>query len=163
MTEKPMPSVKLWMPLFIQEHRSKASTLTHTEHSALTYFTMLMWEREGAVPDDDKWVAKQLRLSTRQWKAIKPSIIEDCVVSGGQIVHPAWTKEVEKAKANVEQKRRAGLASAAARKANARSTDVATHVQPRAGSGEGEGPNQENQSIEGRVDGPFSVLNGGKS
>lgn len=160
---KPLASVKLWMPFFIKEHRAKASTLTHTEHSALTYFTMLLWERDGVVPDDDKWIAKQLRLSTRQWKAMKSSIIEDCVVSGGLIEHPDWVAEVQKAKANVEQKRHAGMASAAARKANARSTAVATHVQPRAGSGEGEGPYQEGNDYTQPKDGPFSVLEGGKS
>lgn len=163
MSDKPLASVKLWMPLFIKEHRAKASTLTHTEHSAMTYFTMLLWERDGSILDDDKWIAKQVRLTTKQWKEIKASIIDDCVVSGGKIEHPELIKEIEKAKKNVEQKRKAGLASAAARKANGCSTAVTTAVQPRAGSGVGEGPTQREVVSTNLKDEPFSVFKGGRS
>lgn len=163
-TESQAPSVSLWMPLFIEEHRARASTLSHLEHSALCYLNMLLWEYGGDIPDDDKWIARKLRLSATQWKAMRAVLIEDCTVSGGRILHDGLAAEVAKARANVEQKKRAGRASAEARKAlrndNERSTGVATDVQPRAGSGSGSGP------IQGLSDsyieaGPFQVLNGG--
>lgn len=163
----PLPSVALWMPLFIEKHRATASTLTHVEHSALCYLRMLLWENGGAVPNDDKFLARHLRLSVKQWKAMRDTILHGCVVANGTITHPDLVVEIGKARANVEQKRKAGQASAAARQAqregNDRSTAVATAVQPRAGSGSGSGPNQGDTS-QGKVvsEAPFRVLGGAK-
>lgn len=162
MSDKPPASVALWMPWFIKEHRSKASTLSHTEHSVLTYLLMQLWEGEGTIPDDDAWIARRVRLTPRQWKAMRAIILEDCVIANGTISHPVLLVEIEKARANVEQKRKAGRASAAARKANARSTAVPTAVQPRAGSGEGEGPSQGIGLGDTLGDRPFRVVEGGQ-
>lgn len=159
-------SVTLWMPWFIKEHRANASTLSHIEHSALCYLNMLLWERDGQLPNDDKFLARHLRLSIKQWKAMRDTILHDCTISGNVISHPGLIAEIAKAKVNVEQKRKAGQASAAARKAqrasNGCSTGVATAVQPRAGSGEGDGPIQRDSSGgEGIGNGPFRVVKGG--
>lgn len=165
MTTPPPASVKLWMPWFIQERRSEASTLTHTEHSVLCYLHMLLWERDGTVPDDDRWIAKNVRLSVAQWKGMRNTILQGCVIAGGQISHPALQAEIVKARLNVEQKRKAGQASAAARKAqregNGCSTAVATAVQPRAGSGVGSGLSQCSTTGVEVGDRPFRVVGGG--
>jgi uncharacterized protein YdaU (DUF1376 family) len=146
MNNQPPASVALWMPWFIKEHRANASTLTHIEHSALCYLLMLFWEHDGSLPNDDKFLSKHLRLSIKQWQAMRPTLLHDCTISGGSISHPKLVAEIAKAKVNVEQKRKAGQASAAARKAqrevNGCSTAVATAVQPRAGNGDGDGSTQ---------------------
>lgn len=161
---KPPASVALWMPWFIKEHRANASTLSHIEHSALCYLLMLFWEHEGTLPNDDKFLAKHLKLTVRQWNAMRDTLLHDCTITGGTITHPALALEVVKARTNVEQKRKAGLASAAARKANGCSTAVATAVQPRAGSGEGSYPGYD--TYEGSTtlgdDAPFRVIGGGR-
>lgn len=164
---KPPASVALWMPWFIKEHRANASTLSHIEHSALCYLLMLFWEHEGQLPNDDKYLAKHLKLSARQWGEMRDTLLHECTIAGGIITHPALTKEVEKARKNQEQKSIAGKASAAARKANGCSTAVATAVQPRAGSGEGDGPihgmSSVGESVSAREDSnPFRVIGGGK-
>lgn len=134
-------SVAIWMPLYIKDRRAKVSTFSHLEHSALTYFAMLLWESGGKVADDDRALAKAMRLSPKQWQSIRPIILHDCTVAGGVITHPFTVSEVAKAKTNSEQKRKAGIASAEARKrqreGNGCSTAVATAVQPRAGGGGG--------------------------
>lgn len=166
-TDSQPPSVSLWMPVFIDEHRARASTMSHLEHSALCYLNMLLWEHGGDIPDDDNWIARKLRLTARQWKPIRMVVLEDCTLSGGRIYHDGIAAEVAKARANVEQKRIAGRASAEARKAqreaNGCSTAVTTDVQPRAGSGSGSGPSQGlirggSDSLEGT---PFRVVEGG--
>ena len=164
---KPPASVALWMPWFIKEHRANASTLSHIEHSALCYLLMLFWEHEGSLPNDDKYLAKHLKLTGKQWADMRDTLLHDCTIAGGSITHPALSAEVVKARKNQEQKSIAGKASAAARKNNGCSTAVATAVQPRAGSGEGDGPFHEMSSVrEGgsaHEDGnPFRVIGGGK-
>lgn len=140
MTIKP-PEVNVWMPVYIKDRRARTSTLSHLEHSALDYLEMLLWENGGTIRDDDRTIARELRVTVRQWQGMRAVLLHDCTVTGGIISHPAIIAEVEKAKANVEQKRKAGRASAAARTAqresNGCSTAVATAVQPRAGGGEG--------------------------
>lgn len=168
------PKATLWMPWFIKDHRATASTLDHVEHSALCYLNMLLWEHGGAIRDDDKWIAKNLRLSVAKWKAIRGNVLADCVVTGGAIRCPAIAAEFEKAQANIEQKRRAGMASAKARKEataveralNGRSNGEATARQPRAGSGEGVGSLSSDGTGASKglddSDGPFNVIPGGR-
>jgi len=159
-------SADIWMPVYIKDRRAHVSTMSHIEHSAYDYLMMLLWERGGVLQDDDRALAKATRVTPRQWKQIRPTLLADCAISGG-LIHHQWTiDEVAKAKANIEQKRQAGIASAATRKGNARSTDVATHVQPRAGGGEG--VLAERGTSVGIGDGgqdernPFDVIRGGR-
>lgn len=168
MSASPPASVALWMPWFIKEHRANASTLSHLEHSALCYLLMLFWEHDGTLPDDDRWLAKQLRLSNKQWCVARVTLLNDCVISGGRISHPKLQAEIVKARRNQAQKSIAGKASAAARKVNGCSTAVPTAVQPRAGKGEGilaDRGSFLSEGIDTREDEPtpFDVIKGGKA
>jgi uncharacterized protein YdaU (DUF1376 family) len=131
------------MPWFIRDHRAAAMTLSHVEHSAYTYLKMLLWEKGGSIADDDRAIAKALRLTIRQWQPMRVTLLAECTIAGGRITDPGIVSELAKARTNIEQKRKAGRASAAARSAqregNGCSTAVATAVQPRAGGGAGEG------------------------
>lgn len=148
------PSVKLWMPLYIRAHKAAASTLKPVEHSASIYLLMWLWEEGGVVPDDDRLIARNLRLSVPQWRAMKSLLLQDCTIANGQITSEWHVEEVAKAKVNQAQKSKAGKASAAAKAAakaallgngcsTAVETDEPTARQPRAGKGEGEGPFQD--------------------
>lgn len=168
------PKATLWMPWFIRDHRSVASTLDHVEHSALCYLKMLLWENGGTIRDDDRWIAKNLRLPLAKWKALRGVVLDGCITANGSIHSPAIATEFAKAQSNIEQKRRAGIASAKARKGatdveralNERGVSVATSGTPRAGSGGGSGPIQEGSyHLDGMGDGdqnPFAVVKGGK-
>ena len=136
-------SAKLWMPVFIKDHKAFASTLSHLEHSAYTYLRFHLWMNEGSIIDDDKSIARELRLSVAQWKKIRGVLLAQCTIQGGRIFDPEIASEVDKAKANISQKSKAGKASAEARRlqreGNGCSTGVATAEQPRAGGGVGDG------------------------
>ena len=142
-SETKQATVGIWMPLFIKDRRAQAATLNHVEHSVLAYLEMLLWEHEGMVRDDDAMLARELRLSTKQWRAMREHVLRGCELREGFIYHPAIDREHRTAKRNVAQKQLAGRASAEARKArtatNGCSTAVATAVQPRAGGGGGVG------------------------
>lgn len=97
--ENQSDSVSIWMPLFINEHKAAASTLTHLEHSASVYFAILLWENGGLVPNDDKFLARHLRLKPKEWTSVKELLLLDCVVAGATITHPATVDRVEKARA----------------------------------------------------------------
>ena len=146
-----IPKATLWMPWFIKDHRANASTLDHVEHSALCYLNMLLWEHGGILRDDDKWISRNLRLSVSKWRVMKSVVLAHCFCVDGLIQSQAIIDEFAKAQSNIEQKRKAGIASAKARKQatavertlQRNGNGEATARQPRAGSGEGGGPFQE--------------------
>lgn len=160
-------SADIWMPVYIKDRRAHVSTMSHLEHSAYDYLMLLLWERGGVIQDDERAIAKAIRVTPKQWKQIRPTLLADCTISGGLIQHQWTLDEVAKAKANIAQKRQAGIASAAARKGNARSTDVTTYVQPRAGEGGGVLADRKDSlgSDTSREDerNPFDVIRGGRS
>jgi uncharacterized protein YdaU (DUF1376 family) len=132
------------MPWFIQNHRAQASTLTHVEHSVLCYLQMLFWQEGGAIPNDDRWIAKRVRQTPTQWRSMRGLLLQHCIITKARITHPQLSAEFCRALANVEQKRKAGQASAAARRgqraANVSPTDERTAVQPHAGRDKGNVP-----------------------
>lgn len=163
-----VPTVSIWMPWFIQEHRAQASTLTHVEHSVLCYLQMLFWQEGGAIPNDDRWIAKRVRQTPKQWRAMRGLLLHNCVIAKGKITHPKLSAEFSRALVNVEQKRKAGQASAAARKGQ-RETNVCrtpepTAVQPRAGRDQGNEPypvgESHDEALHAREQ--FKVYEGGK-
>ena len=172
-----MSGVELWMPVWLKDRRAAVATLTKAEHSAFDYLEMLFWERSGVIPDNDRDIARELRISVKQWQTFRGVLLKQCTVSGGLITHPRIVAEVSKAKVNLSQKSKAGKASAAARAAaseaqrntNGCSTAVATAVQPRAGGGVGVGIIEHQIQEEGlggslthaREAGPFAVIAGG--
>lgn len=141
-----LPRATIWMPIFLKDHRATASTLDHTEHSVFVYFRLLLWEGGGAIPDDDKWIAKHVRVSLAKWKALKPVISEGCEIHEGLIFAPDVAAEYEKAQNNIKQKSIAGIKSGESRRRakaerllNGCSNGSLTAVEPRAGVGVGEG------------------------
>ena len=179
----------IWFPYHIKDIRSETYNMSRIEKSAYIDLLEILWERDGVIPVDDKWIAAELNMKPREWVSMRDRVLRQFVVSNGCLSHPRFTIELEKAKLNVEQKRRAGMASAEARKSqrafNGRSTGVptadpterqrdtqrngngeATARQPYAGGGGGGGnPYQQDTLGVGSVTreaGPFSVIGGGK-
>lgn len=159
-------SVKIWFPTYVGDFF--ASTASMTGHEVGAYITIIakLWKDGGAISADDKQLAKLAKATPRQWKDIKETLWPFFEIKGGLLTHPETTLEIEKAKENQRKKRVAGIASGKSRRATSVEqvfNGTATNVEPRAGSGEGEGPNQEGIDYTQPKDGPFSVLEGGKS
>lgn len=143
-------SIKIWMPVYIGDFFT--ATACMSGHEAGAYVTILahLWQSGGSIPANDKKLAQLCKATAKEWAAIKQAVLPLFDVQDGVLTHAGTTAELAKAQANIEQKQRAGKASADARLRlvsgqrafNGRSTGEPTAGQPCAGEGEGAGPIQ---------------------
>lgn len=126
MADKTAP---LWMPLNVADYHKDTQHLSTLEHGA--YFLLLMhcWTTGGALPGDEKRLARIARLSPREWKQSREVLLDFFKLKNGEFRHKRIDAELAKADDLIEQKREAGRKSAAARAErafNGRSTAGAT-------------------------------------
>lgn len=72
-----------WMPLYWGDYIRKTLHLSLEEHGAYLLLIAAYWERGKALPDDDRYFAKVLKMSTKKWKMVRPIIAEFFDVSEG--------------------------------------------------------------------------------
>lgn len=116
------------MPLWVDAYLGDTTHLTTIEHGAYLLLIMTMWRsKDGTLPNDDKMLARYTKLTTAQWKRIKPIILDFFTEKDGVLFQSRLTAE----RSFVEQKRKqqssAGKASALKRKENG-STGVNSNV-----------------------------------
>lgn len=153
-------SVKVWFPVYVGDFFTVTASMTGHEVGAFQLILAALWKEGGAIPANDRQLAKLCKASPRQWKEIKETLWPLFDIKGGMLMHAQTCIEIEKAKANAAQKSRAGKRSAEQRALNARSTGV----QPRAGEGEGALSSEGLGASRGfdTGDGPFNVIPGGR-
>lgn len=95
----PLMSAKTdtWMPLFIGDYLADTRHLTTLEHGAYLLLLMTYWRIKGPLPDDDIKLARMAGLSLKQWKAIRPTIIEFFRAGEGQLVSTRSQAELDNA------------------------------------------------------------------
>lgn len=157
--------VDIWFPTYIGDFFTVTASMTGHEVGAFQLIIAQLWKAGGAVKADDKQLGKLVKASPRQWAEIKESLWPLFEIKAGMLTHPATTMEIAKATTNREKKRLAGRASGISRR-----TSPAEQVfyrcpadaKPRAGSGEGKGPDQGcEEASDLEEDRPFRVINGG--
>lgn len=146
-----------WMPLYVSDYLKGTMHLSTMEHGAYLLLIMHAWTHDGALPANEVRLARIAGMTPKEWKASREVILEFFEVHEGGIRHARIDREIEKAEAVVEQRRSAGRASAAARKAqrdgNDRSTPVATKAQRNGRpSNEGLSPRHRHQAAVDRLD-----------
>ena len=144
----------IWFPYHIKDIRSETYNMNRIEKCVYVDLLELLWENDGAISGEDKWISSALGMRLREWTNMRDRVLRNFLLSNGMLSHPRLTIELDKAKENIAQKRRAGIASAEARKAakeagesstgveralNGRTNGEATSGQPRAGGGGGGG------------------------
>lgn len=90
-----------WMPLYVADYLADTGHLSAAEHGAYLLLIMHYWS-SGALPDDDRKLARIARLSDREWKSARPTIVE--------FFSDGWRHErieAELAEANAAYERRA--------------------------------------------------------
>lgn len=126
------PKGDTWMPLYVSDYLKKTRRLSTAQHGA--YFLLLLeaWTHNGIIPSDDASLARIVGMSTREWRAAKPVLLGFWDVCEGGFTQDRVQKELARAKELIEQRSRAGKASAEARERqrtfNERSTSVATET-----------------------------------
>lgn len=81
------------MPLWTDAYLGDTFDLSTLEHGAYLLLLMTMWRSGGSLPDDDKKLARSARLTTGQWKRIKPRLMEFFKVENGVITQGRLTDE----------------------------------------------------------------------
>ncbi len=83
------------MPLFIDAYIADTTHLSTEEHGAYLLLLMAMWRRNGAVPDDDRDLARMVGLSVGRWKKVKDRLLPFLSVEDGEITQKRLKSEWE--------------------------------------------------------------------
>lgn len=119
----------VWMPLFIADYLAGTSHLSTEEHGAYLLLIMHAWTNGGALPDDDERLRRITRMDVRAWRRSGPVLRDFFTAADGTLRHQRIDRELDRAKANIEQRAAAGRASAERRNAQRNSNEKATAVE----------------------------------
>lgn len=120
-----------WMPLDVADYIKDTRHLSTLEHGAYLLLLMSAWTSEGALPSDEKRLARMAGMSAKEWRHSGPILLDFFALDGDCYRHKRVDAELAKAAILIEKKRAAGKASAAARAQqvlNRCSTGEATHL-----------------------------------
>jgi len=121
-----------WMPFYVADYLRDTRRLTAAEHGAYLLLIMEYWI-SGALPNDDRQLARIACMSLAEWKKAKPNVQP---FFGPDWIHKRIDIEIEKAQAKYrlrsEAGKRGGIASANAKQkpSNAASNAQASSSQP---------------------------------
>lgn len=79
-----MNKTDAWMPLWIGDYLADTQHLTRDEHGAYLLLLMAYWRNGGPIPDDDRRLASIVKASPKEWKALRPVMLEFFRVEGDQ-------------------------------------------------------------------------------
>lgn len=124
----------LWMPLYISDYLADTLHLSVAEHGAYMLMLMHAWMNNGSLPASDDRLRRIARMDADEWREAGPELRSYFYEVDGSLRHHRLDRELDRAKANIEQRSNAGKASAEARRRkrdggadfNGDSTSVAT-------------------------------------
>jgi uncharacterized protein YdaU (DUF1376 family) len=120
--------VDTWMPLLVDKYLGDTTHLTTQQHGAYLLLLMSAWKKDGRLPSSDEQMRNITRLDQKAWAGSRAVLLEFFTSDDGGYVQKRLSSELVRAKANSDQRSRAGKASAekreAQRKANEKSTGV---------------------------------------
>lgn len=123
-----------YMKFYPGDYLMDTTHLTTEEHGAYLLLLMNYWTRGGALPNDDRRLARVSKLTIRRWKAVRPSLEEFFLIDDHTWIHKRVEVELKNARKIRINASKAGRMSASARSSksmkskdrtpNGRSTDV---------------------------------------
>jgi len=101
-----------WMPLWVGDYLADTQHLTMAEHGAYFLLMMAYWRNRGPLVDDDKRLAAIVKVTPKEWKALRSTMAEFFQVDAGRWSHKRI--EAELSGADVRSEKAAAKAKAAA-------------------------------------------------
>jgi uncharacterized protein YdaU (DUF1376 family) len=86
------------MPLYVADYLADTTHLSTEAHGAYLLLLMVLWKSGGELQNDDKILARIVRLSPAKWERIKDDVLEFFDVVENKIFHNRVTQEIQKAK-----------------------------------------------------------------
>jgi uncharacterized protein YdaU (DUF1376 family) len=84
------------MPLWTDRWLADTTHLNATEQGAFFLLVIIMWRaKDQRLPDDDRLLARYARLSTGQWKRLKPTLSEFFTVENGWWLNKTVSSEFD--------------------------------------------------------------------
>lgn len=164
--------INVWFPTYIGDFFSVTATMSGHEVGAFQLIIAKLWKDGGAIPADDRSLAKLCKATPRQFRDIKETLWPLFEIKAGMLSHPSVTEQIEKARQLSANRRVAGIASGRSRKAASDEqvfNKCSTIAELRAFEGEGEGPSgkrtligREGDATRENDPNPFEVIAGGR-
>lgn len=96
-----------YMPFYWGDYFRDTHHLTALEHGVYMLLIGCYWSNGAPLPDDDRRLAKLVRLPAAEWKEMREEVEHFFDVGGGVWRHPRIDRELAKAAARFEQSREA--------------------------------------------------------
>ncbi len=111
-------STNPFLQLYPGDYFAKTRHFNNCQHGAYLLMIMTAWMRkDGALPDDDEFLAKITCLTIRKWKAIKPSVMEFWFAENGYLFNERIIEDRKKLAVKTKSLSDSGKKGAEARKA----------------------------------------------
>jgi uncharacterized protein YdaU (DUF1376 family) len=121
--------VDTWMPLLVDKYLGDTTHLTTQQHGAYLLLLMSAWKKDGRLPSSDEQMRNITRLDSKAWAGSRAVLLEFFALEDGSYVQKRLSSELVRAKANSDQRSRAGKASAEKREAQRKANETATDVE----------------------------------
>jgi uncharacterized protein YdaU (DUF1376 family) len=122
MSERP------FMQLYVSDYLGDTRHLSCEQHGAYLLLLMTMWNADGALPDDDKKLARCVGVTLKKWLALKPDVAEFFTIADGFWTHSRLTKERQKGERKSELRSAAGAMGGEAKALKYKKATVANAV-----------------------------------
>lgn len=96
------------MQLYVADYLGDTRHLTTEQHGAYLLLLMTMWRSDGALPNDDKKLARIAGCTASRWAKIKGDVLEFFDVEGDALTHGRLKFELEKAQEKSIKRAEAG-------------------------------------------------------
>lgn len=104
-----------WMPLWIGAYLADTQHLTRDEHGAYFLLMMAYWRNKGPLQDDNKRLSSIVKASPKEWKELRPVLVEFFTVADGAWRHKRIDAELTSANDRQDAAQRKAKAGADAR------------------------------------------------
>jgi len=120
-----------WMAFYVGDYVANTLHLAREHHGSYLLLILAAFKNSGWLPNDDSILAQVAKCTPKQWKAERAMYARFFDVTNERWTHGRVEKELAKAAKLTEQRRLAGIESAAKRQreANDRSTTVDCSLQ----------------------------------